>query len=37
MDKRTEDMIIARARDLYRAERARRTWWRKILDALRGY
>lgn len=36
MDKPAQDMVIARARELYRAERAQRSLWRRILDALRG-
>lgn len=41
MDKHTEDMVIERARVLYRAERARharprRSAWRRLLDTLRG-
>jgi hypothetical protein len=37
MDKQREDMIVARATELYRQERARRPWWRRLLDALYGY
>ncbi|MFC5799137.1 hypothetical protein [Streptomyces formicae] len=41
MDKRREDMIVARARELYRADRARhakprRPWWRRALDRVRN-
>jgi hypothetical protein len=35
MDKQTEDMIIARAADLYRQWEAR-PWWRKALGRARS-
>ena len=36
MGKAREDLVIERARQLYREERAARPWWRKVIDALRG-
>jgi hypothetical protein len=34
MDQRTEDLVIDRARQAYRATYKPRPWWRRALDAI---